>query len=130
MTNTKVKREREQGGSIRIVAAISALVIMVALTAGTTAASEGKGDASHRQEEEEHHEEDRVGSKFYGTIQQIPPGRIGTWVVNNREILVAKETRIKERFGTALVGAYVEIEGHNTGKIFNAQKIEVKRAKK
>jgi hypothetical protein len=63
-------------------------------------------------------------------VKKIPADRLGTWVVNNREIMVTKETRIKEEYGSAAEGAYVEVEGNNTGKTFTAYKIEVKRAKK
>jgi len=58
----------------------------------------------------------------------IPAGRIGFWTINNRKILVTSETRITEDYGRALVGAYVEVEGKNTGKSFDAGRIDVKRA--
>ena len=115
----------------RFAAELSALMIMGALTAGTAAASGQEGDESYRPREgKEQCEEDKVGSRFYGTVQKIPAGRCGAWIVNDRQILVARETKIVEGYGSAVVGAYVEVEGYNTGKSFNACKVEVKRAKR
>jgi hypothetical protein len=77
--------------------------------------------------------ETRAGSyesRFYGTVEKAPRGNIGTWVVNKRDIAVTKETRIIEKHGKAAAGAYVEVEGSNTGKNFTAFKIEVKRSKR
>jgi hypothetical protein len=130
MTTAKaIVRERPRSG--RFAAELSALMIMGALTAGTAAASGQEGDASYRPREgKEQCEEDKVGSRFYGTVQKIPAGRCGAWIVNGRQILVARETKIVEGYGSAVVGAYVEVEGYNTGKSFNACKVEVKRAKK
>ena len=122
---------RERPRSARFAAELSALMIMGALTAGTAAASGQEGDESYRPREgKQQCEEDKVGSRFYGTVQKIPAGRCGAWIVNGRQILVARETKIVEGYGSALVGAYVEVEGYNTGKSFNACKVEVKRAKR
>jgi len=130
MTTAKaIVRERPRSG--RFAAELSALMIMGALTAGTAAASGQVGDESYRPREgKEQCEEDKVGSRFYGTVQRIPAGRCGAWIVNGRQILVARETKIVEGYGSAVVGAYVEVEGYNTGKSFNACKVEVKRAKR
>ncbi len=68
-------------------------------------------------------------SRIYGTVEKAPPGRIGNWTINRREVRVGKETRIIEKHGKAEVGAYVEVEGSNTDKTFFASKIEVKRSK-
>jgi hypothetical protein len=70
-----------------------------------------------------------IESKFYGTVRSIPAGSVGLWTVNSREILVTSETKIIEEYGRADVGAYVEVEGTNIGKIFTANKIGVKRAR-
>ena len=130
MTTAKVTGG-ERPRSARFAAELSALMIMGALTAGTAAASGQEGDESYRPREgKEQCEEDMVGSRFYGTVQKIPAGRCGAWIVNGRQILVARETKIVEGYGSAVVGAYVEVEGYNTGKSFNACKVEVKRAKK
>jgi hypothetical protein len=70
----------------------------------------------------------RYESKFYGTVEKLPQGMIGTWVINRRDIAITRETRIIERHGKAAPGAYVEVEGVNTGKAFTAHRIEVKRS--
>jgi hypothetical protein len=130
MTISKVNGS-ERPCSARFVAQLSALVILGALTAGTAAASGQEGDESYRPRDgKEQCDEDKVGSRFYGTVQKIPTGRAGAWIVNGRKIVVVKETKIVEGYGSAVVGAYVEVEGYNTGKSFNACKVEVKRAKR
>ena len=130
MTTAKVTGG-ERPRSARFAAELSALMIMGALTAGTATASGQEGDESYRPREgKEQCEEDTVGSRFYGTVQKIPAGRCGAWIVNGRQILVARETKIVEGYGSAVVGAYVEVEGYNTGKSFNACKVEVIRAKR
>jgi|GEM_PF-1302172 len=122
---------RERPCSTRFAAEFSALVIMGALTASTAGAGGQGGAESYRSRDgKEQCEEDQVGSRFYGTVQKIPLGRAGAWVVNGRQILVVRETKIVEGYGAAVVGAYVEVEGYNTGKSFNACIVEVKRAKK
>jgi len=72
----------------------------------------------------------RYESKFYGTVEKLPQGMVGTWVINKRDIAITRETRISERHGKAVPGAYVEVEGINTGNAFTAHKIEVKRSKR
>ena len=130
MTTAKVVG-RERPRSAKFAAELSALMIMGALTAATAAASGQEGDESYRPREgKQQCVEDKVGSRFYGTVQKIPAGRCGAWIVNGRQILVARETKIVEGYGSAVVGAYVEVEGYNTGKSFNACKVEVKRAKR
>lgn len=80
------------------------------------------------------HEHDRVGdsrrheSKIYGTVDQLPPDRIGVWIVGGREIVVTRDTRIKQKHGLPEPGAYVKVEGNVQGKIFTAYEIEVKRS--
>ncbi len=125
MAPSQAQEKSGRAYGIRAAAALLALGIMVVLTAGPALASGREGDESCEQRGAGKSE-----SKFYGTVQKIPPERLGTWVVNGREILVTKETRIKEEYGTAVAGSYVEVEGNNTGKTFTACKVEVKRAKK
>lgn len=71
----------------------------------------------------------RYESKFYGIVDDLPQDRIGVWVVNGRQIVVTRDTRIKEKHGRPEPGAYVEVEGSNTGTTFTASEIAVKRAK-
>jgi len=67
-------------------------------------------------------------AKFYGVIEHLPEsGREGLWIVNNREVLVTQDTKIKEEFGKAEVGAYVEIEGDYVEKTFTAYKVKIKK---
>ena len=66
--------------------------------------------------------------KFYGTVEQMPSNRIGTWIVDGRTVEVTPQTRIEEEYGRAGVGSYVEIKGYTDGKVFRAQEMEVKRA--
>ena len=68
--------------------------------------------------------------KIYGTIESLSAGKYGTWIVNREAILVKEGTFIREKYGKAEVGAYVEIEGIYSGNAFVARSIEVKRAKK
>jgi hypothetical protein len=70
-----------------------------------------------------------VQSKIYGTIEKLPQVLVGTWVVRGREIIVTRDTVIKEKHGKPEVGAYVEVEGSVFGNAFTAYEIEVKRSK-
>lgn len=68
--------------------------------------------------------------KIRGTVEKLAAGKDGKWIVNGEEILVSKDTVIKEKHGKAEVGAYVEVEGRRVGTTFSARKIEVKRGKR
>ncbi len=108
--------------------ALSAVLVMgfaLVLTTGTALGSEYEKRSGMEYWHHEHYE-----SKIYGTVTKIPEGGIGTWVVNGKEVLVTKDTLIKEEHGKAVVGAFVEVKGSYDGKTFTAYKIEVKRAKK
>jgi hypothetical protein len=123
-TSHKQAKTRRQLG-IRLPLVLAGLGIMTAMSAGPAFSSGRDGVESY-----EHPGSGRVESKFYGTVEKIPSDRAGSWTVNGREIVVNRETRIKEEYGKAMTGAYVEVEGTTTGKVFTAEKIEVKRAKK
>jgi hypothetical protein len=118
----QTKRIRQIG--LTLAEALAGLGITVAFAAGPALASDQKVEESY-----EKHDSGRVESKLYGTVQKIPFDRIGYWTVNGRTIMVTKETRIREEYGKAVVGAYVEVEGANSDKNITAHKIEVKRAK-
>jgi hypothetical protein len=117
---------------------VAGLGISAILGVSPAFSSSYKGGEGSEQHESEHHNDEghekhdsaKGGSKFYGTVEKIPADRIGSWTVNGREIKVTGATRIKEEYGSAVSGAYVEVEGSNTGKVFTADKIEVKRSKK
>ncbi|MCI5159397.1 MAG: hypothetical protein D3906_13385, partial [Candidatus Electrothrix sp. AUS1_2] len=72
----------------------------------------------------------REESKLYGVIEKMPEnGYNGTWVVDGKQILVTDATRIKEKYGRAAVGKYVEIEGRRDGESLKAFEIEVERSR-
>jgi len=118
MEGSKITKALQQAG-------VFAAAAMLSLTfaAGTAMAGDHGRSAG----------DDRRGgdyeSKIYGTVEKLPQGEVGTWVVNGREIVVTKDTRIKEKHGKAEAGAYVEVEGNAAGNTFTAYEIEVKRAK-
>ena len=122
-TSKRVNFKRHLG--LTLAEVLAGLGITAALGAGPVLASEKKMEEAY-----ESHGYGSVESKFYGVVQKIPSDRIGFWTVNGREIQVNRETRITEEYGKAAAGAFVEVEGSNTGKVFSAKKIEVKRAKK
>ncbi len=65
--------------------------------------------------------------KFYGTVERMPEtGWEGIWIINGREVLVTRSTKIEEEHGRLSAGAYVEVEGNYSGKTFTAYEIEVK----
>ncbi len=97
-----------------------ALGLTVAFAAGPALAG-GHGD--------HHRSGNAYETKLYGTVEKLPQDRIGTWIVEGREIVVTADTRIKEKHGKVEAGAYVEVEGNSTGKTFTAYEIEVKKAK-
>jgi hypothetical protein len=90
--------------------------------AGQAAAGEG-----NLLNERSHHS--THGIKLYGTIEQMPEaGYAGVWVVNGREVSVTADTRIKDKHGIPETGAYVEVEGHYSGRELSAEEISVKRS--
>lgn len=99
--------------------------LALVLTTGMVLASEHE-----RLEDRNYEHRERYESKIYGTVIKIPEGSLGTWVVDGKEVLVTKDTFIKEEYGKAVVGAYVEVKGNYDGKTFKAYKIEVKRSKR
>jgi hypothetical protein len=105
----------------KTVTAAAVMGFTFSLAAGTSPANE---------DEEGETRSGNYESKFYGTVEKAPQRNIGTWVIRKRDIAVTKETIIIERHGKAVPGAYVEVEGMNTGKAFTAHRIEVKRSKR
>lgn len=65
-------------------------------------------------------------NKFYGTIKNIPLEKLGTWMIDDREVIVDEHTRIKSKNGPATVGAQVKVKGLYRKGTFYARKIEVK----
>jgi hypothetical protein len=127
MTASLKQTKAGRTSAIRLVRVLAGVGLMAALASVPAFASDHKGEESS---EDHGHGSAQSESKFYGIVQKIPADRIGSWTVNGREIKVTSATRIREEYGTAVIGAYIEVEGSNTGKVFTAAKIEVKRAKK
>lgn len=59
--------------------------------------------------------------EFYGTVEHIPDGQIGTWIIGGRKVVVTEQTELGEDDGTPRVGTCVEVE--HEGKIVE----EIKR---
>ena len=122
MLQKRSSENRQNRKHFRHISTITAVLGFVFITgSGTPSAGENGSEESHPE---------RYESKFYGTVEKLPQGMVGTWVINKRDIAITKETRISERHGKAAPGAYVEVEGINTGNAFTAHKIEVKRSKR
>ncbi len=66
--------------------------------------------------------------KFYGTVQSMPAGMYGAWIVDGRTVNVTPATRIKQKYGPITVGSYVEVKGwlQASGAV-DATKVEGKR---
>ncbi|MGB5687425.1 MAG: DUF5666 domain-containing protein [Candidatus Electrothrix sp.] len=106
---------------------LSALMLGCSFFAGPVQAS---GDERHERSEYEGRERYREESKIYGVIEKMPEsGYNGTWVINGKTVLVSDTTRIKEKYGRAAIGKYVEAEGVRTGDSFTAREIEVERSR-
>lgn len=67
---------------------------------------------------------------MHGTIESLPKGLLGTWVVSGKEILVLKETIITGKYGNPEIGANVEVQGAVTGETLTASRIEIKQNSK
>lgn len=119
----QTKTRRRSG--IRLAVVMAVLGSMAARSPGPALSGDQKPEEAY-----EKYGSGMAESKLYGTVQNIPSDRIGTWKVNGRTVKVTIETRITEEYGKAVAGAYVEVVGDNTGKFFSAHKIEVKRAKR
>ena len=122
MLRIKSSERERSGNKFRRISTVAAVLgIAIITTTGTLLDGEAGSEESPPE---------RYESKFYGTVEKLPLGMVGTWVINKRDIAITKETRISERHGKAAPGAYVEVEGVNTGNTFTAHKIKVKRSKR
>ncbi len=92
---------------------VSTILAALALTAVQTAVFAGD-DQGYR-------------SKFFGTVEALPAGFSGTWIVNGRSVEVTPQTVIEQERDRIAVGTYVEIEGRSDGRTITAYKVEVKR---
>ncbi len=67
--------------------------------------------------------------KFYGTVESMPPGGVGEWVIGGKTVVSVRDTRIKEKHGSIQAGSYVQVEAiFVEGKLL-ATEIELKRKK-
>lgn len=55
----------------------------------------------------------KASDDFYGVIEQIPEGRIGTWVIGGRSVEVTEATSLEEDDGPFAVGACVQVDYDN-----------------
>ena len=70
-------------------------------------------------------------AKFYGTVEKMPGSGIeGVWRVNGRDLVVTKKSKVKEEYGTARVGSYVEVEGCLAGSTFTVYEMEVQESRR
>jgi hypothetical protein len=87
--------------------------------------------APEAQKSRENSQEESFNKEFSGTVESMPEnGYNGIWVIDGREVMVTKNTLIQEKHGSAAVGAYVDVAGNLTGKIFTAFEIEIKETGK
>ncbi|MCI5138628.1 MAG: hypothetical protein D3922_09510 [Candidatus Electrothrix sp. AR1] len=91
---------------------------------------QASGDERRERSEYEGRERYREETKLYGVIEKMPEsGLNGTWIINGKTVQVTDTTRIKEKYGRAAVGRYVEAEGVRNGDSFTAYEIEVERSR-
>lgn len=102
--------------------------VSIALMLSFSAMSKEKEDKRESGKVEKSDYSEKYEGKIYGEIQNLPPNKIGTWVVKGKNVIVDRKTSIEEKYGKIKVGAYVEIEGIYKGKIFTATEIEVKKS--
>ncbi|MCI5167101.1 MAG: hypothetical protein D3903_13655 [Candidatus Electrothrix sp. GM3_4] len=76
--------------------------------------------------------DDRRGSsKFYGTVEAMPQsGLNGVWKIDGREVMVTRNTKIKEKYGRLEIGSSVEVEGSLSDNTFTAYEIEGKNRRR
>jgi hypothetical protein len=89
-----------------------------AFTAEKVEVKRAKADASNSATEQ----------KITGKVEKIPKGALGTWVIGGREVLVLKDTVLKEKNGKATLGAFVEVVGMQSGETFQAGRIETQES--
>ena len=48
--------------------------------------------------------------EFKGIVESRPEGKVGTWMIGGRQVVVTERTRLKEEAGPLVVGACAEVE--------------------
>ncbi len=66
-----------------------------------------------------------ASEEFFGLLEGLPEGRVGTWVIGGRQVEVTDQTEIEEEFGPFAVGACIEVEYE--GKVVKKVATEKKR---
>jgi len=58
-------------------------------------------------------DDDRDRVRFYGWVESMPPGKVGTWVIGGRKVTAGPNTEFDEEEGALKVGvcAKVDIRG-------------------
>ncbi len=112
---------------MKITTLLLAVGLILVLTGGLVWGSEYEGKEGT---EHEYRYDEKQEAMIYGTIESIPIGIYGHWVVNGKNVLITEDTRMEGEHGKVAVGAYVEIEGKYVGKVLEARKFEVKREKR
>jgi hypothetical protein len=110
----------KEGTMRKVIIVLIGSLVLTALLIGAGFASDS-GRSGKKSGHSEQHE-----SKIYGTVEKLSQEVPGAWIVDGKEILVTKDTFIKEDHGRPAVGAYVEVEGSYSGSTFIARKIEIK----
>jgi hypothetical protein len=64
---------------------------------------------------------------LHGTIENLPKGLLGTWVVSGKEILVLKKTVITGKNGKPEIGTPVQVQGTVLEETFIVSRIEIKQ---
>ncbi|CAK8715663.1 hypothetical protein GMJAKD_04805 [Candidatus Electrothrix aarhusensis] len=57
-------------------------------------------------------------------------GLNGVWKIDGREVVVTRNTRIKETYREPRMGSSVEVEGRHIDNTFTASEIEVKNRRR
>ena len=66
---------------------------------------------------------------FEGIIEYIPNGRIGTWVVGSREVVVTEATELEEDDGPLVIGACVEVD-YDDGRVEEIEREDLDECQK
>ncbi|OPY83522.1 MAG: hypothetical protein A4E65_00489 [Syntrophorhabdus sp. PtaU1.Bin153] len=104
---------------MRMLGVLAGIAVIFAVASGTVFSGEYQKDGAREYE--------RHG---FGTVENVPAGLIGTWIISGKQVEVTKDTHINEQYGKARVGAYVEVNANKEGGIYRATKIEVKKVTK
>lgn len=95
------------------------MALILTVLAGTLFGSEYE-----KRRGKEYREYKSYESEFYGTVEELPNGLIGIWRIDGKKVEVTKDTYIKEEYGKAKVGAYVEVKGKRDCEIFKVIRLQ------